>query len=42
LAHDIKSPLSVVKRFAEMIDCLSGVPGQEHNLSSLQRIGTND
>src|SRR6185503_17441814 len=42
LAHDIKSPLSVVKGFAEMIGLsLSGMPGQEHNLSSLQRIGRN-
>jgi signal transduction histidine kinase len=42
LAHDIKSPLSVVKGFAEMIGLsLAGMPGQEHNLSCLQRIGRN-
>jgi len=42
LAHDIKSPLSVVKGFTELIGMsLGGLPGQTENLSSLQRIREN-
>jgi signal transduction histidine kinase len=42
LAHDIKSPLSVIKGFAEVIGAnLAGVPGQEYSLTAAQRIQEN-
>ena len=42
LAHDIKSPLSVVKGFAEVIGLtLSAVPGQEVIINAVQRIRDN-
>ncbi len=42
LAHDIKSPLSVIKGFAEVVSMnLAGVSGQEYSLSAAQRIQEN-
>jgi signal transduction histidine kinase len=42
LAHDIKSPLSVIKGFAEVIGLnVANVPGQEYSLSAAQRIQQN-
>lgn len=42
LAHDIKSPLSVIKGFAEVVGMnLAGVPGQEYSLTAAQRIQEN-
>lgn len=42
LAHDIKSPLSVIKGFAEVIGMsLVGVNGQDYNLTAVKRIQEN-
>jgi len=42
LAHDIKSPLSVIKGFAEVIGLnVANVPGQEYSLTAAQRIQEN-
>ena len=42
LAHDTKSPLSVIKGFAEVISVnLAGVPGQEYSLTAARRIQEN-
>jgi signal transduction histidine kinase len=42
LAHDIKSPLSVIKGFAEVIGVnIANVPGQEYSSSATQRIQEN-
>jgi signal transduction histidine kinase len=42
LAHDIKSPLSVIKGFAEVIGLnVTNVPGQEYSLKAAQRIQEN-
>jgi signal transduction histidine kinase len=42
LAHDIKSPLSVIKGFAEVIGLnVANVLGQEYSLSAAQRIQQN-
>ena len=42
LAHDIKSPLSVIKGFADVVTMnLTGVPGQDYSLNAVQRIQEN-
>src|SRR6266508_52522 len=42
LAHDIKSPLSVIKGFAEVVGLnVANVPGQEYSLKAAQRIQEN-
>lgn len=42
LAHDVKSPLSVIKGFAELVNMnLAGLPGQEESLRAVQRIQEN-
>ncbi len=42
LAHDIKSPLSVIKGFAEVIGLnVANVPGQEYSVTAAQRIQEN-
>jgi signal transduction histidine kinase len=42
LAHDIKSPLSVIKGFADVVSMnLAGVPGQDYSLNAVQRIQDN-
>jgi len=42
LAHDIKSPLSVIKGFAEVIGMnLAGVSGQDYSLTAVKRIQEN-
>jgi len=42
LAHDIKSPLSVIKGFAEVVTMnLADVPGQQESLGAAQRIEEN-
>ena len=42
LAHDIKSPLSVIKGFADVVGMnLAGVSGQEYALNAVQRIQEN-
>lgn len=42
LAHDIKSPLSVIKGFADVVSGnLAGIPGQEYSLNAVQRIEDN-
>lgn len=42
LAHDIKSPLSVIKGFAEVIGVnVANIPGQEYSSSATQRIQEN-
>jgi len=42
LAHDIKSPLSVVKGFSEVISInLASLPGHQENLNALQRMREN-
>jgi len=42
LAHDIKSPLSVIKGFAEVVSMnLAGVPGQQDSLGAARRIEEN-
>jgi len=42
LAHDIKSPLSVIKGFAEVVSVsLAGTAGQEYSLNAVKRIQDN-
>jgi signal transduction histidine kinase len=42
LAHDIKSPLSVIKGFAEVVGLnVANIPGQEYSLKAAQRIQEN-
>lgn len=42
LAHDIKSPLSVVKGFTDVVSMnLTNVPGQQDSLTALQRMREN-
>jgi signal transduction histidine kinase len=42
LAHDIKSPLSVIKGFADVVGMnLAGVPGQDYSMNAVQRIQEN-